>query len=491
MYISRSTCDAFKTVHDEIDKWIKGCDFNYSRDPEKQSGYITKRFVCHQVDGLRELQKWMKASSKCNFLKLLFSESELTVDVTLTEHARNHYTGNQPVGSQLKGSKRKSTPVLGVEPLRRSVRVAQQKERQHQSACLQEGAGLFAGVKVLMLGLDRDEEMTVRHLVEELGGVVVLLPKEASHALVPLNASSERWEQELWPKLQDLLKSCTASSRKGYNPQIVSVDWLEEFVKEACGSPWDKQMCLRYTPDFVQQNLVHGSHWPSAQQLKRSRAESPGGAQQSAKATRPDRKQLAGSLKETMDFLSGAAPSCDLRPEVLPEAPPEAPEEALGVAVGASEAEVRAAYKKKALESHPDKGGDAKSFHSLQQAYWALLPVSSSQAAGGQAGHLALPSGDKLAGDLQLRGHKELVKSLFQQDGVDLDDCLVRQDRTLRTLGLEPLDVGAVSRNEKNEEIYNQCFYLSLARQSRGRGCASLQRLPFLRPGNACPAVRT
>ena len=45
----------------------------------------------------------------------------------------------------------------------------------------------------------------------------------------------------------------------------------------------------------------------------------------------------------------------------------------LGVARGASAAEVRAAYRKKALQMHPDRGGDASSFLALHLAYRELL----------------------------------------------------------------------------------------------------------------------
>lgn len=474
MQVSHSRQNAFRTVVDEIDTWIKYNKLHHARDSKQPSGRVSKKFVCSDEGTFSEVCKWLSASDKCKPLERQFVPSELAVEVTLTEES----LGDQPIDSQPKTKKRKSVPGLDVAPGRRcSARIAEQKRRQHQSSCLQKGAGPLDGVKVLMVGLDPDEEMMTRCLVEDLAGAVISLPKEASHALVPLNVSTERWEQELWPQLQEFRKSRATSTRNSCNAQIVSINWLEEFTNEDWKSPWDENMCLEYIPDFVQQQVVHGSHRRSSQQHKSSPMKPPGGAKQSAQADRPDRKQLAGSLKETKDFLSQtdlALPSCDLPPEV----PPEAPEDVLGVAVGASEAEVRAAYKKKALVNHPDKGGDAKAFNALQQAYWALLRGSSSQVAGGrQAGQaqLALPSGGERACDFQLRGHKELVKSLFQQDGVDLDDCLGRQDKALRVLGLQPLDLGAVSRNERNEEIYNQCFYLSMARSYLGQGHQSAE----------------
>jgi len=44
----------------------------------------------------------------------------------------------------------------------------------------------------------------------------------------------------------------------------------------------------------------------------------------------------------------------------------------LGISKSASQAEVKAAFRKKALEHHPDKGGDAEKFKEINEAYQAL-----------------------------------------------------------------------------------------------------------------------
>jgi DnaJ-class molecular chaperone len=44
----------------------------------------------------------------------------------------------------------------------------------------------------------------------------------------------------------------------------------------------------------------------------------------------------------------------------------------LGVAVGAAAADIRAAYKRRARETHPDMGGDAERFIEVCKAYHAL-----------------------------------------------------------------------------------------------------------------------
>jgi len=45
----------------------------------------------------------------------------------------------------------------------------------------------------------------------------------------------------------------------------------------------------------------------------------------------------------------------------------------LGLAPGATPDEVKSAYRKRALETHPDRGGDADAFREVQRAYEKLL----------------------------------------------------------------------------------------------------------------------
>ena len=48
------------------------------------------------------------------------------------------------------------------------------------------------------------------------------------------------------------------------------------------------------------------------------------------------------------------------------------PYDVLGVKAGASEDEIKKAYRKKAMETHPDRGGDAEKFKEINAAYDAL-----------------------------------------------------------------------------------------------------------------------
>eukprot|EP00435_Cladocopium_sp_Y103_P022344 s1218_g5.t1 len=57
------------------------------------------------------------------------------------------------------------------------------------------------------------------------------------------------------------------------------------------------------------------------------------------------------------------------------------PYRVLGIQPGCNEEELRAAYKKRALETHPDKGGNVEEFRSVKTAYEALLKTVPTQLA--------------------------------------------------------------------------------------------------------------
>jgi len=48
----------------------------------------------------------------------------------------------------------------------------------------------------------------------------------------------------------------------------------------------------------------------------------------------------------------------------------------LGLTGAASEREIKAAYRKRALEAHPDRGGSDEAFRALQRAYESALKRS-------------------------------------------------------------------------------------------------------------------
>ncbi|MCB9609767.1 MAG: J domain-containing protein [Polyangiaceae bacterium] len=51
---------------------------------------------------------------------------------------------------------------------------------------------------------------------------------------------------------------------------------------------------------------------------------------------------------------------------------PQSPYDVLGISPGASPQEIKAAYRRKARENHPDRGGDSAKFRAVNEAYQTL-----------------------------------------------------------------------------------------------------------------------
>mmetsp|Transcript_62826 Transcript_62826/g.138231 ORF Transcript_62826/g.138231 Transcript_62826/m.138231 type:complete len:646 (-) Transcript_62826:48-1985(-) len=199
-----------------------------------------------------------------------------------------------------------------------------------------------------------------------------------------------------------------------------------------------------------------------------------------------ERSPLMASLEETWAFLRREHPeeveagelqraieqslldcSVTLRHVSRGEAPLVAPEEVLGVPKDASSSEVKAAYRQKALELHPDKGGDPGAFLSLQRAYHELMVENAGEntTTAPRSQLLALEGPGR---DFDLREHRSLVEACFARHGADLARAAELQRRALKELCLEVCEVGSKNNNERGEEMHNQCFYLALARSYLG-----------------------
>ena len=168
------------------------------------------------------------------------------------------------------------------------------------------------------------------------------------------------------------------------------------------------------------------------------------------------------AAKKTTQWTSSSSPQSG-------RAKTKSPHELLQVAKDASPSDIKAAYRKLARIHHPDKGGDSNTFEAIARAYRTLLSqrtpndasFSSSQMMDTQK---TLPRLKTTAHwDMELQDHRRLVQELFQAHGSNLDSCIRKQEMALKQLGLEAQDAGATNRNEKDQQIRNSCFYLSLA----------------------------
>eukprot|EP00964_Phaeocystis_antarctica_P041644 scaffold23821_cov60-Phaeocystis_antarctica.AAC.1 len=140
----------------------------------------------------------------------------------------------------------------------------------------------------------------------------------------------------------------------------------------------------------------------------------------------------------------------------------------LGVGEGASAAQLRAAYRAKAMKAHPDKGGSRGDFEKLQLAYRLLLRDTEGGAErGGAENTLDSGGGKTMLGtqllevkptasrDYELREHRNLVEQIFEQHGSDAAAFAARQSEAMHALGLAVLDVGASNRNETGAMMSN------------------------------------
>lgn len=141
------------------------------------------------------------------------------------------------------------------------------------------------------------------------------------------------------------------------------------------------------------------------------------------------------------------------------------PHEILGVSVDATKEEIKLAYRRRALETHPDKEGKPGEFEAVASAYRVLLNPH-------YDGSLSSVPADRSDGqslkttahwDNELKDHRNLVRELYQSHSGDIDANMQRQSFTLERLGLRFKEAGSRIHNEKNELICNACFYISLA----------------------------
>jgi hypothetical protein len=139
------------------------------------------------------------------------------------------------------------------------------------------------------------------------------------------------------------------------------------------------------------------------------------------------------------------------------------PHDMLMIGHDASMKEIKNAYRRRALETHPDKGGKPGAFEAVAHAYRLLLNAANTHAGSFEKDdvEIALKTTDHW--DSELKEHSTMVRELFERHGNVLSDNMRRQDLALSRLGLCHKDAGSQNYNEVGGPIKNSCFYLSLA----------------------------
>lgn len=311
---------------------------------------------------------------------------------------------------------------------------------------------------------------TVGETIEALGGKCVRNVREATHALwVPTSTTRDS-------TTRDNLQKCQA-----FSVPVVGTSWLERISGLASHEHWSEVNVSSHVPaiEVRQDNASasHDEHWRVVDAESRWRHVDAGPSVHLVDQTskrRDEASSLGASISETYALLT------DERPDLIEEEAfqramelsmldwalvarvdsreeEETLHELLGVSRDASPSEIKAAYRRRALETHPDKGGKIGEFERVSRAYRSLL-------------HSKHDEADKTPQikstshwDSELRDHRSLVNELFQNHGADLVSNVAKQNSALQDLGLCPKDAGTSNYNEKRELIRNSCFYLSLA----------------------------
>lgn len=266
-----------------------------------------------------------------------------------------------------------------------------------------------------------------------MGGRVATRLEDATHALWVSQG------MELSNEARGLLEKC-----QELQVPVVDASWLERMSGLSRDEHWSE--------------IDVGSHVPAVlADLKPRR--------------RDDTASLEASIGETWAHLIGEAPGfveekavrramelsmldCALV-LVRQKKVAESAHRVLGVSESATLAEIKAAYRKKALETHPDKGGSEAAFERVARAYRTLALSEIDDDV------LAIKSTAQR--DEELRDHRGLVDELFASHGGDVRAHSKRQDAALRALGLTCVEAGASNKDEHGRPIANSCFYLSLA----------------------------
>lgn len=374
-----------------------------------------------------------------------------------------------------RGSSPKKRPAMAAskggrsEPAskRRVVTAPRPQRSEAENEVAENPPQELTGMKVyLSTMLKKDQEDMARDFIPALGGSIVERPEEATHAVFPEDGQLKLqadWE-ECWPFAERAYKA------KGH---VVSNQWLKAVLEDAKRA---QKNVLNYMPDFFKQKIAHGDAFQSRESrppLRVQRSKAPDQSDHFARSLQQTLNQreeeelqraIAASLE---DFAVCAAPN---RP--LPSADRDEAAKVLGIKRGASIEEVKAAYKRKARASHPDKGGSTEDFGRVRHAYFTLMGDASILQAG-QEGTRQLQESESC--DFELRDHRAMVRELFEKDGVNLELAVRRQLQALEAMELTPKNLGAVNQNERGEDIYNQCFYLALARSYLGTDSDSLK----------------
>jgi DnaJ-class molecular chaperone len=146
------------------------------------------------------------------------------------------------------------------------------------------------------------------------------------------------------------------------------------------------------------------------------------------------------------------------------------PYEVLGIQPGASEDEIKKAYRKKAMKHHPDKGGNPEEFKKIQGAYDKLTKPENEPQQG-------FPGGD------QMGGFADMLKNMFgggqqqHQVNISIRDAFFGKKITINSVEKTPCPK-CVCRVCHGQGTVNAAMFqipCPECRGAKGRGCGSCE----------------
>mmetsp|Transcript_5471 Transcript_5471/g.13396 ORF Transcript_5471/g.13396 Transcript_5471/m.13396 type:complete len:620 (-) Transcript_5471:102-1961(-) len=338
--------------------------------------------------------------------------------------------------------------------------------------------GKLTGANICCLSADGSAKR-----VEALGGTVVKRVEDATHCMISGKLKSSK--DMLAPAVRKkLLLAC-----KCHVP-VVGPQWLDQIAKLPADKHWSEAPLEAFTPAVMAE---------VEKESKRMQVEQQARLMRQRKRRRNNVSEIANSLDESWAFLMREQPAevegNELRraielslldtavtlrqamaPGSIPTVSSRTPEQVLGVPIGAPMEEIKEAFKRRALEVHPDKGGRAADFEALLLAYRTLTRGAHGERTSGSArgGHndtasdrnepeARLAIQQTMARDEELREHRCMVEELFERHGAKSASFMKKQEQACQALGLSIVDLGASNWNEQGQVMTNQCFYLSLA----------------------------
>ena len=262
---------------------------------------------------------------------------------------------------------------------------------------------------------------------------------------------------------------------------IISPSWLDAIGEIQPGEHWSDVNMEEHIPRIIRLFNSHSEVKPQRNSLGSSR--------------RDDSNKLSNSIKRTYESLLEEDPdlmeeehikralevsmldfaivhhthTSDSRKSVplKNDEKKVCPYDILQIDKDASTIDIKKAYRSRAVQTHPDKGGSADEFALVSWAYRILLQ------------HKATNNGDSFTfgrdedeeitlkstahWDNSLKEHRNLVNELYTASDQNIEENIQRQHFVLETLGLYDKDAGSQTYNEQKQLIRNSCFYLSLA----------------------------